>query len=108
MRCLMRVAGAACYLALSMLLLVLLAAISGCWQDRVIVKPQIVEVPVYVREPIPEQLTTPIVVAWPDAACWRDTKREWCNGQLDYMARIAYPQALEQCNADRAALSAEQ
>lgn len=83
-----------------------LSALAGCAQDRVLIKPQVVEVPVYVREPIPDALTIPLRVNWPDGSCWTGTKRVLCNGQLASLL-IDYREALEQCNADRKVLRAE-
>lgn len=85
-----------------------IALMTGCQKDRLVVRPQAVTVVKYLQQPIPTELTSKIVVTWPDGLCWLDSRRVLCNGQLDYMARIAYPRALEQCNADRATLRATQ
>jgi hypothetical protein len=83
------------------------ALVAGCTSatDRVLVRPQVVEVPRYVRTPIPAELTAPIVVPWPDGRCWLDTARVLCNGQLAALL-LDYREALERANADRAALRA--
>lgn len=97
-----------CRAGASLALIVCATALTtGCYRDRIIVKPVPVEIVRYVQQPIPSELTAPISVHWPDGLCWLDG-RVLCNGQLDHMARIAYPRALEQCNADRKALRAEQ
>lgn len=88
------------------LIIAFAAAITGCYRDRALVKPQPVEVPTYIREPIPAQLTAPIVVTWPDGACWAGTERALCNGQLASLL-IDYREAVEMCNADRQALRSE-
>lgn len=88
-------------------LMILAAVIAGCGlcPDRVVVKPQVVNVPTYIRAPIPADLTKPCTLAEPDPACLRAGKREFCNGQLATM-RADYHDALAKCDADKTALRA--
>lgn len=83
----------------------LLAMATGCdlLRPHVLVRPEVVEVPREVRTPLPAALLQPRTVAEPDPACWWDTSRVLCNGQLAEL-RATYRAALEQCNADKSAL----
>lgn len=83
----------------------LLVLVGGCdlLRPRVLVKPEVVEVVHEVRTPLPAALVQPRTVAEPDPACWWDTSRVYCNGQLAEL-RAEYRAALAQCNADKAAL----
>lgn len=85
----------------------LLALAGGCdlLRPRVLVKPEVVEVVHEVRTPLPAALVRPRTVAEPDPACWWDTSRVYCNGQLAEM-HAADHAALDLCNADKAALRA--
>lgn len=91
--------------ALGLLCVFWLAGCSWLGRDHVVVKPEPVEVPKYLREPLPAKLVQPCVYAEPDPACWRDGHREFCNRQLLDM-RAAYADALAQCNDDKTALRA--
>lgn len=70
----------------------------GCTSPKVITRTQTVEVPMVTRVPIPADLVVPCRVAEPDPACWRDTRREFCNGQL-VAIRDLYRAALATCDA---------
>ncbi len=90
--------------ALALLALALLA-LAACTpsQDRVLVRPQVVEVPRYLRAEIPAPLVEPLPFAIPDGACWRDGVRVLCNGQLA-AALLECRATVDRANADRAAL----
>lgn len=79
--------------------------LAGCGQEHVIVKPQTVEVAKYTRAALPEKLVRPCTYVEPDAACWRDSQREFCDGQL-LEIRDGYRKALSDCNDDKSALRA--
>jgi hypothetical protein len=89
------------------LLTVLLAllALAACTptKDRVLVRPQVVEVPRYIRAEIPAQLIEPLSNTRPDGSCWRDGARVLCNGQLA-AALLECRATVDRANADRAAL----
>ena len=69
-------------------------------------QPQIpITVTKYVHTPISAQLLQPCSAATPDPACWRDTTRVYCNGQIKDMI-ADYRDALARCNADKAAIQA--
>lgn len=90
----------------ALLLVAFLAAtVSGCGRERIVVKPVPVEVPRETRRPISPELTRPCRVAEPDAACWEDGRRVFCNGQLAQM-RLDYRRALRDCDDDKTALRA--
>lgn len=67
----------------------------GCTPAAPLIKTVDVPITKYVRQPIDPGLLAPCVVVEPDRACWREGKREFCNGQLvsmltDYRAALAY------------------
>lgn len=81
----------------------LLGALAACsLVPRVVVKHEPIEVPTPVRTPLPPGLVTTREVREPEAACWKDTHRVFCNGQIEWM-RLAYKRAFFQCNADAGA-----
>jgi len=73
--------------------------LAGCTTPAQIVRTQTIEVPKYIRVPIPAQLIAPTVVADPAPQCGK----AYCNGQLATMLGD-YRSGLFQCNADKAAL----
>lgn len=73
--------------------------IAACTPPAQVVRTQTVEVPKYIRVPIPAQLIAPTVVTDPAPACGS----AFCNGQLATMLGD-YRSGLFQCNADKAAL----
>lgn len=79
-------------------------ALAGCAQQPII---RTVEVPVtkYVKQQIEPSLLAPCVYAEPDKACWRGTRRDWCNGQIVQML-VEYRAALATCNSQIQAISA--
>jgi hypothetical protein len=89
------------------LLVALALLLAGCaWRSpETIVKTQTIEVPRYVREPIPAPLLRPCRYVEPEPDCLRDGHREFCNGQLLEM-RLAYRRALQLCDDDKSALRA--
>ena len=85
-------------MASSMALCVFLL-LAGCASaPKVITRTVTVDVPVATRVQIPGDLIAPCRVAEPDPACWRDTRREYCNGQL-VAIRDMYRAALATCDA---------
>lgn len=72
---------------------------------RTIVRTETVEVPRYVRAPVPAELTTPRTADTPAAACRDAAQAVLCNGQLAGWA-FDLRHALEQCNADKASIAA--
>ena len=74
-----------------------LAACAQC-EPRGIVRTQTVYVPTPVHTPLPAALLAPCTFAAPDPACWRDTTREYCNGQLVEI-RDGLRAALAECEA---------
>jgi hypothetical protein len=85
-----------------MLVAVFATIVAGCATTPA-VKIQTVEVPKYVHAKIDARYLAPCVYAEPDPACFADTKREFCNGQLKDI-RLGYRDALNRCNADKAAI----
>lgn len=88
-----------------------LTVLSGCGSG-VIVKHEPVEVTRYVRAPVSAELTRDRVVAEPDPAGWRcdagaTCRRVYTNEQVEAMRRD-YRRALQESNADKAAIRAEQ
>jgi len=81
------------------------ALLAGCGQEHVVVKPQSIEVPKYLRAPLPDKLVRACTYIEPDPVCWRDGHREYCNEQLLEM-RLSYRKALANCNDDKTALRA--
>lgn len=82
------------YILLIILFLVILLALTACAPAAPLIKTVDVPITKYVRQPIDPGLLAPCVVVEPDRACWRDAKREFCNGQLvgmlaDYRAALA-------------------
>lgn len=76
------------------LLAILALALTGCAPPAPLIKTVDVPITKYVRQPIDPGLLAPCVVIGPDRACWREGKREFCNGQLvgmlaDYRAALA-------------------
>lgn len=68
--------------------------LAGCTPVAPLIKTVDVPITKYVRARIDANLLVPCIVAEPDRACWRDGKREFCNGQLvsmlsDYRAELA-------------------
>ena len=95
-------------LAIAVLLLFAVFWLSGCGlieKPHVVVKSESVEVPKYLREPIPAKLVQPCEYAKPDPACWRDGHREFCNKQLLQIID-GQDKALIDCSDDKAALRA--
>lgn len=95
-------------LALAVLLMFTVFWLSGCGllgRDHVVVRPQAVEVPKYLREPLPAKLVQPCEYAKPDPACWRDGHREFCNKQLLQIID-GQDKVLGDCSDDKAALRA--
>jgi hypothetical protein len=80
-------------------------ALAGCCRERVVVRPEPVEVVREVRAPIPGDLLRPSGLVEPDGACWRDGKRVLCNRQLAE-GLLECRVALASCDADKAALRA--
>ncbi len=72
---------------------VLAALLAGCATQA----PRTIERTVYVRSPVPVELLTPCRVAEPDGACWRDTERVLCNGQVAELLE-SYRAALARCD----------
>lgn len=79
-------------------------ALAACAAPAPLIKT--VEVPItkYVRQPIDPGLLAPCVYVEPDRACWREGKREFCNGQLVTML-TDYRAAMAQCNAQISAIA---
>lgn len=90
-----------------MLCAALLTILSGCsiFKPHTVVKPEIVEVPRYIREPLPADLVKTCEYAEPDPACWRNDHREFCDEQL-LEVRLGYRAKARCDNADKAALRA--
>jgi hypothetical protein len=86
-------------LALALLIGAVVALLSACSPPAQIVRTQTVEVPKYIRTPIPAKLIEPTVVAEPAPLCGST----FCNGQLATMLGD-YRSGLGQCNADKTAL----
>lgn len=84
-------------------LLPLILLLTAC-TPRVVVKPELIEVPKYIVRPIAPELVAPIDVYWPDPMCFVDGIRVYCNGQLATML-LNYREALEKANADRQTLA---
>jgi hypothetical protein len=87
--------------------LCILCMLTGCGTEHVVVKPQTEYVAKYYRAPLPEKLTRPCTYVEPDAVCWREGKREFCDEQLLDM-RYGYRKALADCNDDKTGLRALQ
>lgn len=69
-------------------------ALAACAPPAPLIKTVEVQVTKYVRQPVDPGLLKPCAVVDPDRACWREGKREFCNGQLvsmltDYRAALA-------------------
>jgi len=90
---------AALVLWLALLIGTAVTLFSGCTPPTHVVLTQTVEVPKYIRVPIPAQLIAPTVVADPAPQCGKS----YCNGQLATMLGD-YRSGLYQCNADKTAL----
>jgi len=71
----------------------------GCAPPAQVVRTQTVEVPKYIRTPIPAELVQPTVVVEPAPLCGST----FCNGQVATMLGD-YRAGLNQCNADKSAL----
>lgn len=72
----------------------MIVLLAGCSPAAPLIKTVDVPITKYVRARIDANLLVPCIVAEPDRACWRDGKREFCNGQLvsmlsDYRAELA-------------------
>ena len=89
---------------MKLLALAATAILTACTAPQAIIKPEPVPITKYVRATIPAQLLQPCVVAEPDPACWWAGAHAYCNGQLVTMI-LDYRAALQQCNADKAAIS---
>lgn len=87
------------------LIAILALALTACAASQPIIRTEQVPVTKYVKQSIPAALLAPCTVIEPDRACWRDTKPEFCNGQLVEML-TDYRAALQQCNADKQAIKA--
>jgi len=74
-----------------------LALVAGCTTPAQVIRTQTVEVPKYIRVPIPDQLVQPLVVIEPKPLCGST----FCNGQLATLLQD-YRDAFAVCNADRA------
>jgi len=85
--------------AVALLIGAAIALLSACAPASQIVRTQTVEVPKYIRTPIPARLIAPTVVTDPAPLCGS----AFCNGQLATMLGD-YRSGLNQCNADKAAL----
>lgn len=85
-------------------LIVVFAAIAACVPNQ-IVKTVQVDVPKYIRTPLPAALIQDRIVVEPDPSCWFGTERVFCNGQMATML-ADYREQLAQSNADKAALRA--
>ncbi len=89
--------------------LLVLVTLAGC---KGMVRTEVVEVVRMVETKVDPVLTQPTTYVMPDMACWlcdasKACARRHCNGQL--LTIIAgQGQALEQCNADKAAIRASQ
>lgn len=84
---------------------VAIIVVAGCTPAPTVIKPEPVEVPRYLHVPLPAELVAACTFTEPDAACWREGKREFCNGQLTQMLN-GYRLALWLCSADKSALRA--
>lgn len=79
--------------------------VTGCASPAPLIKTINVPVTKYVRQSIDQGLLKQCIVVEPDRACWREGKREFCNGQLTDM-RASYAAALAKCNAQISAIRA--
>lgn len=77
----------------------------GACTPRLITRTETVEVPRYVRTPVPAELTTPRTTAAPPPACRDGGARVLCNGQLAQWT-LDLRERLDQCNADKASIAA--
>jgi hypothetical protein len=82
-----------------MLIAITIVLAAGCTPPAQVVRTQTVEVPKYIRTPIPAALVAPTVVTEPAPACGA----LFCNGQIATMLGD-YRAGLNQCNADKDAL----
>ena len=73
--------------------------LAGCAPAKQVVRTETVEVPKYIRTPIPAELVQPTVVVEPAPLCGST----FCNGQIATMLGD-YRAGLNQCNADKSAL----
>jgi len=85
----------------------MLIALTGCtiFKPHTVVKPEVVEVPKYIREPLPAELVKTCVYVEPDPACWRKDHREFCDEQL-LEVRLGYRMKAKCDDDDKAALRA--
>ena len=94
-----RLAWINCIIALVIIIAFPLLSACAATPPKQIVQYKTVEVPTYIRAPIPEQYTQDRIVVEPKPACGA----LYCNGQLAYIIDD-YRAALRQSNLDKAAL----
>jgi hypothetical protein len=84
-------------------LIIALLALAACTPPAQLTKPVTVEVPKYIRVPIPAALVQDRIVTEPEPACQLTGVRVFCNGQIAQLL-ADYRAALAASNADKAAL----
>lgn len=84
-------------------MLLILLTLTGCAEQKAIVRTVTVEVPKYTKQPVDPSLTAPIVVNEPTPTCNDGVSVVFCGPEL-ILARLMWKAAVQSCNTDRQAI----